>query len=169
MEDPFLKDYIIKDIIREVESEGFYIEKSNVDNFLDNFVAQYERLPKKKEIGPIVTSYIKLIKAQNENYSIAQGDGNKGSQSDSIDSFMQNFLNKKNLINEINHDKSLYNSGKVLVISKPEGRRLCPICDNDNWFKIHESIDKTDIISHYPRIYGKLYTCSGCGISWKEK
>jgi hypothetical protein len=169
MEDPFLKEYIIKDIIREVENEGFYIEKSNVDNFLDNFVAQYERLPKKKEIGPIVTSYIELIKAQNKHSSFARDDGNEGSQSNSINTFIQDLLNKKTLITKINHDKSLYNSGKVLVIPKPEGRRLCPVCDNDNWFKIHESIDKTDIISHYPRIYGKIYTCSGCGLSWKEK
>ena len=60
-------------------------------------------------------------------------------------------------------------SGETLTIPKPEGRRLCPICDDDNWYKIHESIDRKDIISHFPRVYGKIYTCSGCGCIWKER
>ncbi len=169
MEDPLLKEYIIKDIIRGIEKEGYNIEKSSVDDFLNNFVKQYDRLPKKKEIGPIVISYIKLIKTQLSQSTIEHDNGNGGSQTNSFNSFMQDLSDQENEINTIRYNKSLYHSGEVLIIPKPDGRRLCPICDNENWFKIHESIDKTDIISHFPRIYGKIYTCSGCGCVWKEK
>ena len=168
MEDPFLKEYIVKDIIRGIKREGYNIEKSNVDDFLNNFITEYDRLPKKKEIGPIVTSYIKMMKFEKPLSSISQDDDNGGFRNEEVNSILQDMLNKKILI-DINYNKSLYNSGKVLIIPKPNGRRLCPICDNENWFKIHESSDKSEIISHYPRIYGKIYTCSGCGCVWKEK
>ncbi|MFW9952680.1 MAG: hypothetical protein ACFFKA_21370 [Candidatus Thorarchaeota archaeon] len=168
MEDPILKEYIVKDIIRGIKKEGYNIEKSNVDDFLENFIAEYERLPKKKEIGPIVTSYIKMMIIERRRSSTNQDNENQGSKNKVINSFLQNMLDKKNLI-DINYNKSIYNSGKVLIIPKPNGRRLCPICENENWFKIHETIDKSEIISHYPRIYGKTYTCSGCGCAWKEK
>jgi hypothetical protein len=168
-EDSLQKEYIIRDIIRGIEREGYNIEKSIVDDFLDNFWAQYDRLPKKKEIGPIITSYITLIKTQTSSPSGGQDNGNEGSQNNSFNSFIQDLSVQKKFLNTIKYDKSLYHSGKVLIISKPDGRRLCPICDNENWFKIHESTDKTDIISHYPRVYGKIYSCSGCGCTWKEK
>ena len=34
---------------------------------------------------------------------------------------------------------------------------------------IHESIDKTNIILDYPRMYGKKYKCGLCGVMWREK
>ena len=168
MEDPFLKQYIVKDIICEIEKEGYNIEKSNVNNFLDNFIEKYDRLPKKKEIGPIVTSYITMMKTEIKTAPINEDDGNGGSQYEKLQSYIQNLLKQEKTI-DISYDKTLYHSGKVLIIPKPNGRRLCPICEVDNWYKIHESIDKNEIISHFPKIYGKIYTCSGCGCVWKEK
>ncbi len=47
MEDPILKDYIIGDIIKEVEEKGLSIEKDYVESFIDNFISEYERLPKR--------------------------------------------------------------------------------------------------------------------------
>ncbi|UCD02477.1 MAG: hypothetical protein JSV23_05560 [Promethearchaeota archaeon] len=57
----------------------------------------------------------------------------------------------------------------ILTIEKIEGRRKCPECDNDNPLMIHESIDKSNIILDYPRIYGKKYRCGECGVQWREK
>ncbi len=51
MEDPILKDYIIGDIIKQVEEKGLSIEKDYVESFIDNFISEYERLPKKSEIS----------------------------------------------------------------------------------------------------------------------
>jgi hypothetical protein len=34
---------------------------------------------------------------------------------------------------------------------------------------IHESTDKGNIISDYPRVYGKKYRCGKCGVEWREK
>jgi hypothetical protein len=46
-------------------------------------------------------------------------------------------------------------------------RRECPICGNKNKALIHEIIDRTHIISAYPRMYGKKYKCGQCGREWR--
>ncbi|MFX1256745.1 MAG: hypothetical protein ACFFAN_02715 [Promethearchaeota archaeon] len=57
----------------------------------------------------------------------------------------------------------------ILTIDRVEGRRKCPKCDNDDHMMIHESIDKTNIILDYPRMYGKKFRCGLCGQMWREK
>jgi len=57
----------------------------------------------------------------------------------------------------------------ILTIEKGEGRRRCPQCDCEEKNMIHESIDKTNIILDYPRVYGKKYKCGKCGAIWREK
>ena len=57
----------------------------------------------------------------------------------------------------------------ILTVSPAEGRRKCPECKNDNHIMIHESVDKSNIILDYPRLYGKKYTCGLCGVIWREK
>jgi len=57
----------------------------------------------------------------------------------------------------------------ILTIDKVEGRRKCPECGTDDPHMIHESVDKSNIILDYPRIYGKKYLCGQCGIQWREK
>ena len=46
-------------------------------------------------------------------------------------------------------------------------RRECPICGNTSKALIHEIIDRTHIISAYPRMYGKKYKCGSCGREWR--
>lgn len=46
-------------------------------------------------------------------------------------------------------------------------RRECPVCGNTRHMVIHELIDKTNVISYYPRVYGKKYKCGECGSLWK--
>ncbi len=46
-------------------------------------------------------------------------------------------------------------------------RRECPICGNNNKALIYENIDRTHIISAYPRLYGKKYKCGNCGREWR--
>ncbi|MFX0059261.1 MAG: hypothetical protein ACFE85_09005 [Candidatus Hodarchaeota archaeon] len=57
----------------------------------------------------------------------------------------------------------------ILTIEKVDGRRKCPKCGNENKMSIHESVDKSNIIMDYPRMYGKKYRCGECGIEWREK
>ena len=57
----------------------------------------------------------------------------------------------------------------ILTIEKTEGRRVCPKCNNENKSTIHESVDKSNIILDYPRVYGKKYKCGLCGQEWREK
>jgi len=57
----------------------------------------------------------------------------------------------------------------ILTIEKSEGRRRCPKCENEDKGMLHESIDKTNIILDYPRVYGKKYKCGKCGAVWREK
>ncbi len=169
LEDPVLKEYIIEDIVREVNQKGLNIEKIYVESFIDNFFDEYERLPKRSEINPIVSSYIKMIEDNAPIIEISQKSGAFDSNIDVIEPVVKSFIQKKNIITSIKSEGLFCRSGEMLTIPKPEGRRLCPMCDNENWYKIHETIDRTDIICDYPKIYGKKYTCSGCGTVWKEK
>ncbi len=57
----------------------------------------------------------------------------------------------------------------ILTVEKPEGRRRCPKCNNENKMMIHETVDKSNIILDYPRVYGKKYNCGQCGQEWREK
>ena len=56
---------------------------------------------------------------------------------------------------------------KITVIETTEGRRTCPNCGNQNLRLIHEVIDKTKLISVYPRMYGKKFKCGDCGMEWR--
>jgi hypothetical protein len=57
----------------------------------------------------------------------------------------------------------------ILTVEKMEGRRKCPECGTEDPHMIHESVDKSNIILDYPRVYGKKYSCGQCGVIWREK
>ena len=54
--------------------------------------------------------------------------------------------------------------GKILI---GVSRRECPKCGNHNKPLIREILDKTNIISDYPRMFGKKYHCGECGGEWR--
>jgi hypothetical protein len=57
----------------------------------------------------------------------------------------------------------------IITVEKLEGRRKCPECGIDDPHMIHESVDKSNIVLDYPRVYGKKYLCGQCGCIWREK
>ncbi|TFG26665.1 MAG: hypothetical protein EU532_09295 [Promethearchaeota archaeon] len=57
----------------------------------------------------------------------------------------------------------------IMTVEKMEGRRKCPNCGNEDKMMIHESVDKSNIILDYPRMYGKKFRCGLCGCLWREK
>ncbi|MBY9008074.1 MAG: hypothetical protein KGD63_15135 [Candidatus Lokiarchaeota archaeon] len=57
----------------------------------------------------------------------------------------------------------------IITIEKSEGRRVCPKCNEEKKNMLHESVDKSNIIMDYPRVYGKMYKCGACGAEWREK
>ena len=162
LEDPLSKDKIIDSIYNKVGEFGFNIEKERVISFLDNFVNKYNRLPKESEIKPIVLSYMKIYKEE-ENLS----------ETSDLEDFNYGVLDKElyaNKIDDINISSSISEfDDKILIIPKPQSRRTCPICGPLNLYKIHEKIDRDDLLCTYPKIYGKKYICDQCGIEWKEK
>ena len=169
MEDPILKQYIVGDIIKEIEREGFSIEKVFVEDFIDNFQEKYNRLPKKSEIKPIAKSYLKILEDDSNDREVNSLKTENPKLNEEIKPVIKKFFKKRNLINTIKEESLFRNSGEILTISKTEGRRVCPICGNDDsFFKIHETIDKSYIISHYPKIYGKSYHCDACSCTWRE-
>jgi len=66
----------------------------------------------------------------------------------------------------ISPDTSPLEMGKGPIV-EGMSRRECPICGNTNKTQIHETIDRTHIISAYPRMYGKKYKCGSCGREWR--
>ncbi len=86
---------------------------------------------------------------------------------------------EKEEIQPIEHQKEIVISGSIfsqevapLEMSKGQilqgvSRRECPKCGNKNKTLIRETIDKTHLISDYPRMYGKKYHCGDCGVEWR--
>lgn len=60
------------------------------------------------------------------------------------------------------HDKSR-------LIEYSHGRRTCPACGNQDKYPIKEIVDKDNIISYSPRIYGKKYICGDCMTEWRQE
>ena len=146
------KDELINEICNSIKNLGFHIEVSDALGFIENFIEKFYRLPRREEIEPIIKGYV-LINDENK-------------------------ILKNTLSEEVFHDIKPYqpeqlttdfSSMDVITILKPTGRRVCPRCGPDNWFKIHEIEDKDNLISVYPKIYGKMYTCDKCRIFWKEE
>ncbi len=98
IEDPVLKEYIIDDIVKEVNQKGLNIEKIYVESFIDNFFDEYERLPKRSEINPIVSSYLKMIEDSAPIIKLSQTSEDPKSNIDVIEPVVKSFLQKKNLI-----------------------------------------------------------------------
>lgn len=53
------------------------------------------------------------------------------------------------------------------TIIESTSRRECPVCGNTKKAFIQESIDRTRLISDYPRMYGKKLKCGSCGQEWR--
>ncbi|KKM74292.1 hypothetical protein LCGC14_1401750 [marine sediment metagenome] len=77
---------------------------------------------------------------------------------------------KEELVVKQKNTPSIINqeNGGILIIKKHEGRRRCPQCLNDDQNFIRESIDKTNIIFSYPKMYGMKKNCGKCGCIWRE-
>ena len=162
LEEPLSKNNVVNRIYTKVEDLGFNIEKERVVTFIDNFMEKYNRLPQHDEIKPIVLSYMRICKEEERISEIfEQEEPSYGVLDKDI------YLNSLNQAS-VNINKINYNDG-YMVIPKPEGRRICPVCGPSNLYKIHEIIDKEDLICSYPRVYGKKFICDQCGIEWKER
>ena len=61
---------------------------------------------------------------------------------------------------EISEESNLDSIG---VIVTPDGKRKCPICNNQNHRLIREVEDKSRVINAYPKMYGKKFKCGQCG------
>jgi len=171
MEESISKEEVINEIIDKIEYLGFNINKAYVEGFVENFQKKYERLPSKSEIKPIVLSYMKVIKdeekCKSSNHKNLKDE--EGSLEDIITPVIRRFKKRVSLVNSFQRAPTFISQGDILTIPKPEGRRLCPICGNINRYNIHETIDKTQILCDYPRIYGKKYSCDQCGVVWREQ
>ena len=53
------------------------------------------------------------------------------------------------------------------VIVTPDGKRKCPICNNQSHRLIREVEDKSRVINAYPKMYGKKFKCGQCGAEWR--
>jgi hypothetical protein len=170
MEGLLSKNNLIEEITNQIKDLGFNIEKNYVEEFIENFEEKYERLPRKDEIEPIVISYMKLMKKEEESIKIEPKVVKREKSLEGVmDPIIKRFRSRINLVESFKQNSILEGEDEILTFPKPEGRRVCPVCGNNTMFNIHEYIDKTNIICAYPRIYGKKYICDGCGCMWREK
>ncbi len=79
---------------------------------------------------------------------------------------INNLETEKKIISR-SFEKSIFQEKEDLG-AKTQIRRACPKCGNKIHSQIREIVDKTYIISNYPRLYGKKYQCGMCGEEWKK-
>jgi hypothetical protein len=150
-----IREDIIHNIIELINLKGYMIEKKDAQQFLENFQAKYNRLPRNEEIETICKGYIIMI---NEDYL---------TEKTSVPQGIEPFSEKNDLQSGEKEDYSESDSEVITkaTIESPIGRRMCPSCGEKG--SIREVTDKTVLILDYPRIYGKKKYCCRCAYEWK--
>ena len=149
------KEKVIQDIKRSIKLKGYIVKNEEVQTFVQNFIERFNRLPEESEFHSIVQGYIIMI---NEDYL---------KKKTKLPIKSETSLESLESVLDIIEDKmssGSYNSS-VVVLEDPVARRKCPSCGDEG--AIHEITDKSIILMHYPRIYGKKKYCGKCGFEWK--
>ena len=153
------KEYIIQEIKSLIELKGYIVKREEIQRFIENFMEEYERLPKKNEFHSIVKGYMIMV-----NNDLL---GEKAETSFKNETSLET---KKSVLDTFEDDISLTpydTNNSTVVIEKQVARRKCPSCGNEGL--IHEMDDKNVILMDYPKIYGKKYLCGQCSYEWRKK
>jgi hypothetical protein len=146
---------VIIKIIELIKLQGYIIDPSQAQNFLNNFIEEFIRLPKDDEINSIVKGYIIMV---NEDYLL-----NKAEIKTSTESLSEIKESVLEIIEEGTHSRRDQRIDKMREGSIE--RRKCPKCGDEK--AIHEVDDKSVVLMNYPRIYGKKKYCGKCSFEWR--
>ncbi len=175
------KNGLVDKIIKRVVDQGYNINTEDARKFIINFRKKFNRLPEVDEIESIGFGYIMMLheemSKENYNYETAWNELLSEEHEHSLlelssEEHEHSLLelssdNGEKTLKEA-EDKITPDNG-VLEIKKQEGRLTCPKCGNQYRTLIRELQDKNNIISNYPRMYGKKYECGKCGTEWKKE
>lgn len=150
------KDRIMEEIFELIQEKGYNLEKDEVRDFIENYLSQYGRLPKRTEFHSIANGYIKMVNEKNIIEELNVNLSKKDLNSERVEPILKK--SEVSLNNNVNDG--------VFLVEKRSGRRKCPSCGNEGL--IHEVDDKNVILFDYPRIYGKKNCCADCGYEWRE-
>jgi len=160
------KKGLVEKIIKRVVDEGYNIEKEDARKFIINFRKKFNRLPEDDEIESIGFGYVMMLheemSKENYNYETAWNELLSEEHEHSLLELSSD--NGEKTLKET--EDKITPESRVLEIEKQEGRLTCPKCGNQSL--IRELQDKNNIISNYPRMYGKKYKCGKCGTEWKK-
>ncbi|MFX1476834.1 MAG: hypothetical protein ACFFCI_01765 [Promethearchaeota archaeon] len=146
---------ILKKIIELIRLRGYIIDKNQAQNFLDNFIEKFNRLPKDDEINSIVKGYIIMV---NEDY--LQNKAEATNPEESLSEIKESILD---IIKE--GTNSYLDHSSVTIMKDTIERRKCPKCGDEG--AVHEVTDKSIVLMDYPRIYGKKKYCGKCSFEWR--
>ncbi|MFW9866624.1 MAG: hypothetical protein ACFFEN_11055 [Candidatus Thorarchaeota archaeon] len=146
---------ILKKIIELIKLRGYIIDKNQAQNFLDNFIEKFNRLPKDDEINSIVKGYIIMV---NEDYLL-----NKTEVTNPAESLSEI---KESVLEIMEKGTNSYlDQSSVTIMKGSIERRKCPKCGDEG--AIYEVTDKSIVLMDYPRIYGKKKYCGKCSFEWR--
>ncbi len=151
------KAEIIRDIKSLIDERGYIVRDEDVQEFVENFMKQYDRLPREEEFNSIVKGYIIMV---NEEKLIDIVDSSIIESEQKIESSEPYLEHPQTDLSISSYD------GNTLLKKDTVERRKCPNCGNDGL--IHEVDDKSVILMDYPKIYGKKNCCSQCGFEWRS-
>ena len=142
---------VVEKIIGLINMKGYTIEQEEAQNFINNFRAKYNRLPKEVELNSIAKGYIIM---SNEDF-LKEKSGTSVKSKNSTEAKIP-FKEEETISSSYN--RTIFSATETL------GRRRCPGCGDDT--SVHEQVDKKIILMDYPRIYGKKKYCGQCGYQW---
>lgn len=149
---------IVQGIKSLIDDRGYIVKSESVQEFVENFIEKYNRLPKTDEFHSIVKGYIIMVNEDNH-MDILEKDVIKSERNIELS---EQHLEPSQVDSPINS----YGSS-VLVMKDTVERRKCPSCGNNGL--IHEVDDKSVILMDYPKIYGRKYSCGQCSYEWRKK
>ena len=167
-EDKINNDDLIKKVLDRVKNEGFQFTLEEAEKFIKNFQKKFNRYPNSDEIDSIGIGYIQML---NQKMVIEENDKStleKNISTGDTKGFSSISKEDESKPDQKDENKSTQIKDGIIEILKSEGRRTCPKCGNQNINTIRESIDKTTIISHYPKIFAKKYQCRLCNCEWRK-
>ncbi len=168
--DPTLLEYenLIEELMKENETlKNRIVDLEEQNKFYKDIADSIEQVPESKEAKKPAKLFKRTKKKEEIKPSIETVEASK-THNEKVKAFKAHVEKTKEAI----VDSQIFKDSPAPKLAIPtiiEGssRRECPVCGNTRHGSIQEVVDKTRLISDYPRMYGKKLKCGSCGQNWR--
>ncbi len=154
----------LEDINKKLSKRLEEINVSNLESQIINFKQQIKELEIEKRA---LLDKSKESEAKQEYIGFLEGEISRlENKIENLQTSIQELEEENKIVTKSFKEPKVQEIKSELQVS--ETRRACPKCGNNIPSQIREMTDKTNIISDYPKVYGKKYQCGQCGTEWRK-